>query len=196
MKTKMNGLQWYKNVYEFLSSHDCGLIITQSDEQKSSLIDIINNHKGHGIRLKAEYKKYGLYLSRGRRSTAAVVTQEVLDEFCKDNNMLDIASNKNILPHYTPKMFQESHRLKNICVHKNRRKPKYITYYEQLETKEWKDYRKLVFASRGKVCEMCGAKTRLQVHHPKYVFGRKAWEYPINEVVVVCRECHKKLHNK
>ena len=190
----MNGLQWYKKVYKFLSSQKSYLIITQSDEQKLSLIDIINSHKGQGIRLKAEYKKYGLYLSRGRRGDAAVVTQEVLDEFCNKNFITNVDSCKFIL-HYTAKMFQESHKLKNINVHRNRKSPKYIPYYEQLETKEWKDFRKLVFASRGKVCEMCGAKTNLQVHHPKYVFGRKAWEYPLNEVVVLCRNCHEHIHN-
>lgn len=89
----------------------------------------------------------------------------------------------------------ECRQLKNINVHRNRKSHKYIPYYEQLKTKKWKDFRKLVFASRGKVCEMCGAKTNLQVHHPKYVFGRKAWEYPISEVVVLCRNCHEKVHN-
>lgn len=190
----MNGLQWYKKVYNFLSSQKSYLIITQSDEQKLSLIDVINSHKGQGIRLKAEYKKYGLYLSRGRRGDAAVVTQEVLDEFCNKNCIIDIDSCKFVL-HYTTKMFQECHQLKNINVHRNRKSHKYIPYYEQLKTKEWKDFRKLVFASKGKVCEMCGAKTNLQVHHPKYVFGRKAWEYPISEVVVLCRNCHEKVHN-
>lgn len=194
MGKKMNGLQWYKQVYKFLSSQKSYLIITQSDEQKLSLIDIINSHKGQGIRLKAEYKKYGLYLSRGRRGDAAIVTQDVLDEFCKKNNITDVGSTKYIL-RYTAKMFQECRQLKNINVHRNRKSPKYIPYYEQLETKEWKDFRKLVFASRGKVCEMCGSKTNLQVHHPKYVFGRKAWEYPISEVVVLCRNCHEQVHN-
>ena len=194
MGKKMNGLQWYKKVYKFLSSQKSYLIITQSDEQKLSLIDIINSHKGQGIRLKAEYKKYGLYLSRGRRGDAAVVTQEVLDEFCNKNWITNVDSCKFIL-RYTAKMFKECHQLKNINVHRNRKTPKYIPYYEQLETKEWKDFRKLVFASRGKVCDMCGAKTNLQVHHPKYVFGRKAWEYPISEVVVLCRNCHEQVHN-
>ena len=108
MGKKMNGLQWYKKVYKFLSSQKSYLIITQSDEHKLSLIDIINSHKGQGIRLKAEYKKYGLYLSRGRRGDAAVVTQKVLDEFCNKNSITNVDSCKFIL-HYTAKMFQECH---------------------------------------------------------------------------------------
>lgn len=194
MKKGISGLQWYKQVYKFLSSQKSYLIITQSDVQKISLFFIINSHKGQGIRLKAEYKKYGLYLSRGRKGNAAIVTQEVLDKFCSKNLITNVDSCKFILP-YTAKMFQESHKLKNINVHRNRKSPKYIPYYDQLETKEWKDFRKLVFSSRGKVCEKCGAKTHLQVHHPKYVAGRKAWEYPVSEVRVLCRHCHQQVHN-
>lgn len=190
----MTGLQWYKNVYKFLSSQKSYLIITQSEEQKLSLIDIINSHKGQGIRLKAEYKKFGLCLGRGRRGDAAVVTNEVLKEFCYKNSIIDVDTCKYILP-YNAKMFKECRQLKNINVHRNKKSHKNLEYHKQLETKEWKDYRKLVFSSRGKVCEMCGAKTNLQVHHPKYVFGRKAWEYPISEVVVLCRKCHEKVHN-
>lgn len=77
MKKRMNGLQWYKKVHNFLSSHKSYIVITQSDTQKLSLIDIINSSKGDGIRLKAENKKYGLYVSRGRRGNAAVVTEEM-----------------------------------------------------------------------------------------------------------------------
>lgn len=190
----MNGLHWYQKVYKFLSSQKSYLIITQSEEQKLSLIKIINSHEGHGIRLKAEYKKFGLYLSRGRRGDAAVVTQEVLDEFCDKNCITNVDSCKFIL-HYTAKMFQECRQLKNINVQRNRNSQRYTEYHKQLKTKEWKDYRKLVFSSRGKVCEMCGVNTNLQVHHPQYVFGRKAWEYPISEVVVLCRKCHEKVHN-
>lgn len=77
----MDGIHWYKKVYNFLSSQKCYLIITQSEQQKLSLIDIINSHKGKGLRLKAENKKYGIYVSRGRRGNAAVVTQDIANEF-------------------------------------------------------------------------------------------------------------------
>lgn len=190
----MDGIHWYKKVYNFLSSQKCYLIITQSEQQKLSLIDIINSHKGKGLRLKAENKKYGIYVSRGRRGNAAVVTQDIANEFCETNN-IDIRFSKRYIFEYTAKMFLECHRLKNINVHKKRKIPKNISYNEQLETKEWKDYRNVVFANRGRICEMCGAKTNLQVHHIKYVFGRKAWEYPIKDVMVLCRNCHKKIHN-
>lgn len=69
-----------------------------------------------------------------------------------------------------------------------------IPYDEQLKDKKWLAFRRFVFTVRGKVCEQCGSVNCLQVHHPKYKVGRWAWEYTCNEVVVLCRECHKKAH--
>ena len=71
----------------------------------------------------------------------------------------------------------------------------YIPYEEQLQDKRWEAFRKFVFAVRGKKCEICGGTHILQVHHPKYKGGRLAWEYTCNEVQVLCKECHEKIHN-
>lgn len=72
----------------------------------------------------------------------------------------------------------------------------YKTPYEkQLQDKRWKAFRKFVFAVRGNKCEICGGTHVLQVHHPKYISGRRAWEYTCNEVQVLCHDCHEKVHN-
>jgi 5-methylcytosine-specific restriction endonuclease McrA len=68
------------------------------------------------------------------------------------------------------------------------------TYNEQLKDPRWKAFRQFVFAVRGCKCEVCGYRENLQVHHPKYIKGRAAWEYTCNEVVVLCDKCHKKVH--
>lgn len=74
-------------------------------------------------------------------------------------------------------------------------KKEYAPYIEQLNDKRWEAFRKFIFAVRGKKCEMCGGTHILQVHHPKYKGGRLAWEYTCNEVQVLCKECHEKVHN-
>lgn len=78
-------------------------------------------------------------------------------------------------------------------------KPKKVkekfSYAEQLKDKKWLAFRKFIFAVRGKACEMCGSTKILQVHHPKYKYGRKAWEYTCNDVIVLCQKCHEKVHN-
>lgn len=70
----------------------------------------------------------------------------------------------------------------------------YISYEAQLKDKRWEAFRKFIFAVRGKKCEICGKTRVLQVHHPKYKSGRLAWEYTCNDVMVVCRDCHEKIH--
>lgn len=43
-------------------------------------------------------------------------------------------------------------------------------------------------------CRMCGSPFNLQVHHTKYP---KYWgEEELHDLVTVCDECHKKIHNK
>lgn len=69
-----------------------------------------------------------------------------------------------------------------------------MKYSDQLTDGRWYAFRKFIFAVRGKKCEICGSENILQVHHPHYVSGRKAWEYTCNEVVVLCSECHHKIH--
>lgn len=68
------------------------------------------------------------------------------------------------------------------------------TYNEYLKDPRWKAFRTFIFAVRGKSCEVCGATDHIQIHHPKYIFGRKPWEYTCNEVLVLCGHCHKKAH--
>ncbi len=166
----------------------------QNTEQTKLISNIFASNKGCGFRLKAKNKKYGLYVCRGKKGNAAIVTQRALDEFCLKANITKITSNDYIFE-YTAKMFVECHRLKNINVHRCKKVPANIKYKDQLKTKEWEDYRKVVFSNKGKICEMCGAKKKLQIHHKKYIFGRKAWEYPLSEIMVLCEDCHKKVHN-
>ena len=69
-----------------------------------------------------------------------------------------------------------------------------ISYSEQLKDKRWYAFREFVFEVRGRRCEMCGAERNLQVHHPIYKNGRNAWEYTCNEVIVMCHDCHMRIH--
>lgn len=69
----------------------------------------------------------------------------------------------------------------------------HVGYQDQLKDSRWKSFRRFVLDVRGKKCEVCGASDHLQVHHLKYR-NVKAWEYTVNEVIVVCMNCHMKIH--
>ena len=71
---------------------------------------------------------------------------------------------------------------------------KRMSYEEQLKDKRWLSFRRFIFDVRGSKCEKCGSTTHLQVHHNHYIKGRSAWEYTCNDVMVVCRKCHRKIH--
>lgn len=86
-------------------------------------------------------------------------------------------------------------RSKEIAMENEQPRP-YTVYSEQLKDARWKAFRWFVFKVRGEKCEVCGSNDKLQVHHIKYNPNCKAWEYSCKEVIVVCRDCHKKIHGK
>lgn len=92
-------------------------------------------------------------------------------------------------------LLKEKPRKSTKIVKKEKKTPEQKQIYsEQLKDNRWYSFRRFVFDVRGKKCEKCGATSELQVHHPKYFGGRKAWEYTCNEVEVLCRKCHCNVH--
>ena len=92
------------------------------------------------------------------------------------------------------RLFRENKIKSTINKIASENKVPYSPYSEQLKDKKWKAFRNFIFVVRDCKCEMCGATQKLQVHHPNYIKGRKAWEYTCNEVVVLCEQCHRKAH--
>ena len=69
-------------------------------------------------------------------------------------------------------------------------------YYNRLlEDKRWKEFRSKVMSERGNKCECCGGTDVLQIHHTFYISGKMPWEYDINDMRVLCRTCHQKIHH-
>jgi 5-methylcytosine-specific restriction endonuclease McrA len=64
-------------------------------------------------------------------------------------------------------------------------------YSKLLDDKRWNEKRKRIIL-RDKVCQMCGCKTHLQVHHLVYLKRSYPWEYPDDFLVVLCGRCHRK----
>lgn len=74
-------------------------------------------------------------------------------------------------------------------------------YNELLKTMEWKRRREDVFIARGRKCMYCGNRDNLDIHHKyylKYPDGEfiKPWEYNMDCYMVLCRDCHNKVHEK
>ena len=72
---------------------------------------------------------------------------------------------------------------------------KKFDYNEQLKSKEWKKLANKIRKRDNYTCQKCGSHEHLQVHHKKYIKNRLAWEYDESNLVTLCSECHKKIHN-
>ena len=69
-------------------------------------------------------------------------------------------------------------------------------YAKQLQRPEWKAKRLEILERDGNKCVKCGETKRLHVHHLSYTKGRDAWEYPNDNLVTLCGECHRAEHPK
>lgn len=69
------------------------------------------------------------------------------------------------------------------------------TYQEQLEDGRWKEKRLKVLKKFNFKCCLCGKSENLNVHHLSYKENKKAWEYPMSNFIVLCKDCHQRVHN-
>jgi len=70
-----------------------------------------------------------------------------------------------------------------------------MTYKEQLLHPNWQRKRLEILQRDDFSCQLCCDKeSTLHVHHKQYAKGRMAWEYPNDELVTLCEECHDTMH--
>lgn len=66
--------------------------------------------------------------------------------------------------------------------------------------KKWSAFREKVIVLDGGECVVC-SRSRLdgvvlQVHHKRYISGRKPWEYDFFDCETLCRGCHAREHGE
>ena len=91
------------------------------------------------------------------------------------------------------KALKRSFTVQELQAYEKRKRQKH--YEHLLKDERWKLFRLRVMSERGCSCEYCGSTETIQIHHTKYVKGRLPWEYDINDMRVLCRTCHQKIHN-
>ncbi len=67
-------------------------------------------------------------------------------------------------------------------------------YRSLLKDDRWSRRRLEIMRRDGFRCRRCGAKSRLNVHHRWYVYGRQPWQYPDRCLVTLCEDCHRHVH--
>ena len=58
------------------------------------------------------------------------------------------------------------------------------------------EFNKIVFEERNNECEKCGSKEKLQIHHIKGYTLFPELRFDLNNVLLLCKECHKDIHKK
>ena len=70
-----------------------------------------------------------------------------------------------------------------------------VTYYQQLQSKEWLSKRLEILKRDNFTCQCCGNKMGLEVHHTfYYIDKREPWNYPNESLITLCCWCHGELH--
>ena len=57
-----------------------------------------------------------------------------------------------------------------------------------------KEFNDLVFNERNNECEKCGSKNNLHIHHIKGYTQYPELRFDLNNVLLLCKECHKDIH--
>lgn len=76
---------------------------------------------------------------------------------------------------------------------KNGRRSK--QYREFLKSDYWQDVRNKVLTRDNHTCQKCNSVRSLQVHHLSYLHHRDELNH-LEDLITVCRECHRKLHHR
>lgn len=69
--------------------------------------------------------------------------------------------------------------------------------YEQFEERrssKYKKWREDVYKAYGRKCAICGSTHNLCVHHIKPFSTNPDLRYAINNGIVLCESCHRKVH--
>ena len=66
-------------------------------------------------------------------------------------------------------------------------------YANYIGSLEWRNKRTLVIQRDNFMCQQCGSKKELRVHHKTYEHFK---DEPLEELTTLCVSCHNKLHYK
>lgn len=69
-------------------------------------------------------------------------------------------------------------------------------YQQLLKDGRWQRKRLEIMQRDDFRCTKCGTTNDLNVHHLRYLTGRKPWEYEDADLITLCGRCHKETHEQ
>jgi 5-methylcytosine-specific restriction endonuclease McrA len=67
-------------------------------------------------------------------------------------------------------------------------------YRRMLRSPEWIRFRAAYWQRHPYRCVICGRTDHVQIHHVRYIFGRRPWDYPESLLRGLCDGCHRQQH--
>lgn len=68
------------------------------------------------------------------------------------------------------------------------------TYAEKLKDPRWQKKRLDIFQRDEFVCQSCNSRHKnLQIHHLYYLPKTNPWDYPSEDLVTLCEDCHEEI---
>jgi hypothetical protein len=68
------------------------------------------------------------------------------------------------------------------------------SYAEKLKDPRWQQKRLQIMGRDGFTCLSCGDSDKeLHVHHLAYRSGTDVWDYDNDELITLCKDCHKEI---
>lgn len=64
------------------------------------------------------------------------------------------------------------------------------SYGQKLKDKRWQIKRNSIMQRAENKCEDCNSTVNLEIHHCYYHYGFEPWEYPLDSLKCLCRDCH------
>lgn len=70
-----------------------------------------------------------------------------------------------------------------------------MNYFEKLQDPRWQRKRLAIFERDEWKCQLCGdTETQLHAHHKTYRSYADPWDYPDEELITYCKDCHHGGH--
>ena len=182
--------------------------LTKNNTEIKSLETIVNVINGIVVQRRKHHRdtntgkaiKQPLTLKKATKAKKEKMTAEnaiklSLDERKKLYEKIDSIPNKGRTKRQKliRKALKRSFTVQELQAYKKRKRQKY--YENLLKDERWKLFRLKVLSERGNKCECCGGTDVLQIHHTFYISGKMPWEYEINDMRVLCKRCHQRIHH-
>lgn len=65
------------------------------------------------------------------------------------------------------------------------------SYTSYILSDRWKIKRQSYFGRNGRICQACGSRSNLVVHHLSYT---NFMNEPLSDLLGVCQSCHREIH--